>query len=185
TPILDNDIRSSNSSHASSSHLEPEKLSRIPSNTSTVTTNPETSESTDENEINESELRRRRINIETTDGISTTPNFINTTVESDFVVEQNGSLHENSRAVIRLTPSSTLISRLSYIIVAMYSYIFEDISWWNLLKLIIVVLKVITLSLSSSYLFNVITCLTPCSPYLPSPWVLYPILIFAILDLLS
>ncbi|CAG8602302.1 17085_t:CDS:2 [Racocetra fulgida] len=113
TPILDNDIRSSNSSHASSSHMESEKLSRIPSNTSTVTTNPgkvhlfklsnfffpryiltypismsETSESTDENEINESELRRRRINIETTDGISTTPNFINTTVESDFVVEQ-------------------------------------------------------------------------------------------------
>ncbi|CAG8518411.1 8805_t:CDS:2, partial [Cetraspora pellucida] len=32
---------------------------------------------------------------------------------------------------------------------------------------------------------KVITCLTPCSPYLPSPWVLYPILIFAIFDLSS
>ncbi|CAG8799649.1 9640_t:CDS:1, partial [Cetraspora pellucida] len=33
TPILDNDIGTSNSSHESCLHLEPEKLSRIPSNT--------------------------------------------------------------------------------------------------------------------------------------------------------
>ncbi|CAG8555747.1 4794_t:CDS:2, partial [Cetraspora pellucida] len=140
TPILDNDIRTSNSSHESCSHLEHEKLSRIPSNTSTVTTNPK--------------LRRRKINVEATDKISITPNIINTTVEPDFVVEQNGPFHENSTAAIHLSSSPILISRLPYII---YSYIFEDISWWKLLKLVIMVLKVIT-------------CLTPCSPYLPSPW---------------
>ncbi|CAG8768899.1 17287_t:CDS:2, partial [Cetraspora pellucida] len=172
TPILDNDIRTSNSLHEISSHLEPEKLSRIPSNTSTVTTNPETLESTDDKEINESELRRRRINIEATDRISITLDIINTTVEPDFVVEQNGSFHENSTAAIHLSSSPTLISRLPYIIMVIYSYIFEDISWWKLLKLVIMVLKVIT-------------CLTLCSPYLPSLWVPYPILIFAIFDLLS
>ncbi|CAG8823847.1 16583_t:CDS:2, partial [Cetraspora pellucida] len=88
TPILDNDIRTSSSSHDSCSHLEPEKLSRIPSNTSTITTNPETLESTYDNEINESELRRRRINVEAADRISITPDIINTTVEPDFIVEQ-------------------------------------------------------------------------------------------------
>ncbi|CAG8733286.1 12681_t:CDS:2, partial [Cetraspora pellucida] len=54
----------------------------------TVTTNPEILESTDDNEINESELRRRRINIEATDRISITLYIINTTVEPDFVAEQ-------------------------------------------------------------------------------------------------
>ncbi|CAG8479373.1 5678_t:CDS:2 [Dentiscutata erythropus] len=54
----------------------------------------------------------------------------------------------------------------------MYSQIFEDVGWWKLFKLVITVSKVIT-------------CLTPCSPYLPSSWVFYPILVFAILDLLS
>ncbi|CAG8497542.1 16990_t:CDS:2, partial [Cetraspora pellucida] len=155
-----NDIRTSNSSHESCSHLEPEKLSRIPSNTSTVTTNPV-------------KLRRRRINVEATDRISITPNIINATVEPNFVAKQilckNGPFHENPTVAIHLYSSPTLISRLPYIIMIIYSYIFEDISWWKLLKLAIMVL----------------TCLTPCSPYLPSPWVLYPILIFAIFDLLS
>ncbi|CAG8456773.1 13914_t:CDS:10, partial [Dentiscutata heterogama] len=170
TPILDS------SSSASSSQLEPEKLTRIPSNASTIASNLESSsESTDDNEINGSKLRRRKnINVETTDGIPITTNIINSTVENDYVVEQgssiNGSFHENSTAVIRVAPSS--ISRLSYIIITMYSQIFEDISWWKLFKLVITVSKVIT-------------CLTPCSPYLPSSWVFYPILIFAILDLLS
>ncbi|CAG8620906.1 10447_t:CDS:10, partial [Gigaspora margarita] len=137
TPILDN------SSSANSSQLEPEKLSRIPSNNSTIASNLETSsESTDDNEINGTKLRRRRINVETTNGISPTPDIINATVE---VVEQgssiNGSLHENSTAVIRVAPSSTFISRLSYIIVAMYSHIFEDAGWWKLIKLAIVVSK--------------------------------------------
>ncbi|CAG8731695.1 6573_t:CDS:2, partial [Cetraspora pellucida] len=156
TPILDNDIRTSNSSHESCLHLEPEKLSRIPSNTSTVTTNT-------------GKLRRRKINVEATDRISITPNIINATVEPGFVAEQNGPFHENPTAVIHLSSSPTLISRLPYIIMVIYSYIFEGISWWKLLKLDIMV----------------ITCLTPCSPYLPSPWALYPILIFAIFDLSS
>ncbi|CAG8640754.1 17658_t:CDS:10, partial [Cetraspora pellucida] len=105
----------------------PEKLSRIPSNTSTVTTNPETLESTYDNEINESELRRRIINIEATDRISITPDIINTTVEPDFVVEQNGPFHENLIAAIHLSSSPAWISRIPYIIMVIYSHIFEEL----------------------------------------------------------
>ncbi|CAG8797338.1 11692_t:CDS:2, partial [Cetraspora pellucida] len=79
----------------------------------------------------------RRINVEATDRISITPNIVNSTVEPDFVVEQNGPFHENPTAAIHLSSSSTLISRLPYIIIVIYSYIFEDISWWKLLKLVI------------------------------------------------
>ncbi|CAG8479353.1 5677_t:CDS:10 [Dentiscutata erythropus] len=88
TPILES------SSSASSSQLEPEKLTRIPSNASTIASNLESSsESTDDNEINGSKLRRRKkINVETTDGIPTTTNIINSTVETDYAVEQGSSI---------------------------------------------------------------------------------------------
>ncbi|RUS19577.1 kinase-like domain-containing protein [Endogone sp. FLAS-F59071] len=44
----------------------------------------------------------------------------------------------------------------------------ED-GWWQITKMTVVVLKVAT-------------CIGPCHPYAPSPWVLYPVLIFAVFD---
>ncbi|CAG8577849.1 8175_t:CDS:10 [Acaulospora morrowiae] len=82
-------------------------------------------------------------------------------------VVQNIPINGSSAAMVRLMPAS----RSMYFPRIIYSYIFENGGFWKIAKILIFLLKITT-------------CTSPCSPFLPSPWVFYPILIFAILDLL-
>ncbi|GES78168.1 kinase-like domain-containing protein [Rhizophagus clarus] len=90
-------------------------------------------------------------------------------IEQISSISKNGQNHDNQAAIVRAIPPRYSLYQIAYRLRLIYSRIFEG-GWWKLLKLIIVVIKIAT-------------CVTPCSPYSPSPWALYPVIIFAIIDL--
>ncbi|CAI2173717.1 18062_t:CDS:10 [Funneliformis geosporum] len=76
---------------------------------------------------------------------------------------KDGSIDDNQTAIVRVTPFRNSLYKM------IFSYKCES-GWWRVLKFIMVILKITT-------------CLGYCSPYLPPPLVLYPVIIFAIMDL--
>ncbi|EXX78351.1 hypothetical protein RirG_015740 [Rhizophagus irregularis DAOM 197198w] len=90
-------------------------------------------------------------------------------VEQISSIFKNGQIHDNQAAIVRAIPPRDSLYHVTYYLELISSRIFEG-GWWKFLKLIIVIIKIAT-------------CVTPCSPYSPTPWVLYPVIIFAIIDL--
>ncbi|RIA96204.1 kinase-like domain-containing protein [Glomus cerebriforme] len=136
------------------SELESPVSSSNSTTTTRITANNETAN-----------LRRRKkvhISQENSEGSSTSG------IE-DADIEQMSKNHNNQAAIIRATPPRSSLYQITYYLGLISSQIFEG-GWWQLSKFIIVILKITT-------------CVSLCSPYLPSPWVLYPIIFFAILDL--
>ncbi|RHZ44213.1 hypothetical protein Glove_750g11 [Diversispora epigaea] len=175
--------------------LEPLKLVRIPSNNSTASTmssveevassssssflthqkmmslssteNSSSSKSVKQVKSADMNLRQRRI---TTNHKISESNIDDDVIEREIMFEPNPpiitnvSTNGNSTAIVRVIPSS----RMPYFLGIICSRVSE--SSLKITKLAIVLLKITS-------------CISLCSPFLPSPWVFYPILIMAILDL--
>nr|CAG8562340.1 5061_t:CDS:10 [Entrophospora candida] len=95
-------------------------------------------------------------------------------VEENVELPESSSLFDtidnnDKKAVLWILPPSTPTYKFTYLINVLYSQISKKILWSQIFKIFIFFVKVIT-------------CVSPCSPYLPSNWSLYPILSFAIID---
>jgi len=114
---------------------------------SILTSDVSSSESVEDNEDN-TNLRRRRKVVD----ISQEPTgegFLTSGIERDSDAEQsssmakNGQIHDNKAAIVRVIPSRNSLHQVTYYLRLISSQIFEG-RWWQLLKLIIVVIKVIS-----------------------------------------
>ncbi|CAG8441908.1 14708_t:CDS:10 [Funneliformis mosseae] len=111
-------------------------------------------------------LRRRNKIVEKVQVLQETINesSSNSGVERNFDVGQTSIVQNDSQtAIVRASPLRNSLYKM------LCAYKFES-GWWRVLKFFMVVLKITT-------------CLGYCSPYLPPPLMLYPVIIFAMMDL--